>query len=86
MALATATPMAMIAPMKDWMLSVVPVSQSMSTTPAMTAGAVATTTKRQLQRLEVGRQQQEDDHHRQQQAGAQAVEHLLQRHDSGRAR
>ena len=42
-AFATATPTAMIAPMKDWMFSVVPVSQSVSTTPASTAGTVETT-------------------------------------------
>ena len=33
----------MIDPMKDWMLSVVPVNQSVSTTPAITAGTVDTT-------------------------------------------
>ena len=43
MALATATPMAMIAPIADWMLSVVPVNQSASTTPASAAGIVETT-------------------------------------------
>src|SRR5450759_3480331 len=43
-ALATATPMAMIAPMNDWRLTVVPVSQSINTTPATTAGVVEMTT------------------------------------------
>ena len=43
-ALATATPMAMIDPMNDWRLTVVRVSQSISTTPATTAGVVETTT------------------------------------------
>jgi hypothetical protein len=42
-AFATATPTAMIAPMADWMLSVVPVKYSVSTTPAITAGTVETT-------------------------------------------
>ena len=38
MALAVATPMAMIVPMNDWMFSVVPVSARAATTPAITAG------------------------------------------------
>ena len=42
-ALATATPMAMIAPMNDWMLSVVRVASSISATPATTAGIVVST-------------------------------------------
>ena len=46
--MATATPMAMIDPMNDWRLTVVPVSQSMSTTPATTAGVVETTTRASL--------------------------------------
>ena len=44
MALAIATPTAMIAPMNDWMFSVVPVRQSITTTPAIAAGAVETVT------------------------------------------
>ena len=44
MALATATPMAMIAPMNDWMLSVVPVRSRNTATPATTAGSAATAT------------------------------------------
>ena len=56
MALATATPIAMIAPMNDWMLSVVPVSQSATTTPATTAGRGRDDHERQPDRLEVGRQ------------------------------
>ena len=43
-AFATATPIAMIAPMNDCTLIVVPVAASMSTTPARTAGTVETTT------------------------------------------
>ncbi len=43
MALATATPTAMIAPIKDWIFKLVPVAQSIRTTPAMTAGVVETT-------------------------------------------
>ena len=39
---ATAIPIAMIAPMKDWILRVVPVAQSMSRTPQRTAGIVST--------------------------------------------
>ena len=45
MAFATATPMAMIAPMNDWMLIVVPVSQRAMTTPQTTAGAVEMATR-----------------------------------------
>jgi hypothetical protein len=41
--LATATPTAMVAPMKDWMFNVVRVSQSVSATPAITAGVVEIT-------------------------------------------
>ena len=43
-ALAIATPTAMIAPMNDWMFSVVPVRKSITTTPAIAAGAVETVT------------------------------------------
>ena len=43
MALATATPTAMIAPMNDCVLSVVPVANRARATPASTAGTVATT-------------------------------------------
>ena len=41
--LATATPIAMIAPMKDCTLSVVPVTASITATPHSTAGTVAST-------------------------------------------
>ena len=44
MALATATPSAMIAPRKDWMLIDVPVTTSASSTPQSTAGRVEITT------------------------------------------
>ena len=44
MAFATATPTAMMVPMKLWRFSVVPVSQSVSATPASTAGTVEMTT------------------------------------------
>ena len=44
MALATATPMAMIPPMNDCTFSVVRVTNSISTTPMSTAGTVETTT------------------------------------------
>ena len=40
---ATAMPIAMIAPMNDWMLSVVCVTSSISSTPQSTAGTVRTT-------------------------------------------
>ena len=40
------------------MLSVVPVTNSISTTPAMTAGTVETVTSAKSHRLKVGRQQQ----------------------------
>ena len=52
-ALAMATPIAMIAPMNDWMLSVVPVSQSISTTPAITRGHRGHRDQRQPQRLKI---------------------------------
>ena len=42
-AFATATPMAMIAPMNDCTFNVVPVTSSISRTPHKTAGTVATT-------------------------------------------
>ncbi len=42
-AFAIATPTAMIAPMNDWMFSVVPVSRSATTVPAITAGVVDVT-------------------------------------------
>jgi hypothetical protein len=44
MALATATPTAMIAPMNDWMFTVVPVSKRARATPPITAGVVEMTT------------------------------------------
>ena len=44
MAFAVATPRAMIAPMNDWRLSVVPVASSITATPASTAGTGATAT------------------------------------------
>ena len=44
MAFATATPMAMIAPMNDCTFSVVRVAASINTTPISTAGTVDTTT------------------------------------------
>ena len=47
-ALATATPTAMIAPMNDWMFSVVWVMYSAKATPATTAGVVATDTNASL--------------------------------------
>ena len=43
MAFATATPIAMIAPMSDSMFSVVPVIRSATATPAITAGIVSMT-------------------------------------------
>ena len=45
MALAMATPTAMIAPIADWRLRVVPVNFSARTTPASTPGTAAITTK-----------------------------------------
>ena len=43
MALATATPIAMMAPMKDCTFNVLPVTNRLSATPAITAGIVPTT-------------------------------------------
>ena len=45
MALAIATPTAMMAPMNDWMFNVVPVSSRATATPASTAGVVSTATR-----------------------------------------
>jgi hypothetical protein len=42
-ALATATPMAMIAPMKDCTFNVLPVTNKLNATPAITAGIVPIT-------------------------------------------
>ena len=69
----------MIAPMNDWMLSVVPVTSSISTTPAMTAGAVETVDQRQPQRLEIGRQQQKHGDDGEAQADRQARLHFVHR-------
>src|SRR5437667_9394082 len=44
-ALATATPMAMMAPMKDWIFKVVLVSRRAKITPQITAGTVERTTR-----------------------------------------
>ena len=71
-AFATATPIAMIAPMNDCRLSVVRVIQSVSTTPAMTAGIVRTTASDSRKLLKVGGEQQEDHEDRDAQAGRQA--------------
>ena len=72
----------MIAPMNDWMLSVVPVSQQRrAATPHSTAGDGEHDGQRQPERLEVRRQQQEDDRDRQQQADPQAEHGLLERRD-----
>ena len=68
--LATAMPMAMMAPMNDCTLSVVPVTSSISRTPHSTAGMVSTIAKREADRLEVRGEQQKDDQNGQQQADA----------------
>ena len=61
MALAIATPMAMIAPMNDWMFSVVPVDQQRhAPRPRSPPAPSRRPRQRQPQRLEVGGQQQED--------------------------
>ena len=60
-ALATATPIAMIAPMNDWMLSVVPVSQQGDDHAGDDRRRRRDDDQRQPDRLEVGRQQQQDD-------------------------
>jgi hypothetical protein len=43
-AFATATPMAIIAPMNDWKFKLVPVSNRIKSTPQITAGTVDNTT------------------------------------------
>ena len=78
-ALATEMPMAMMAPMKDWMFRVVCVTSSISSTPQTTAGHRREHRDRETEGLEVRRQQQEDHHDGEQQAGAQPREGLLQR-------
>ena len=79
--MATATPIAMIAPMNDWRLSVVPVSQSATTTPATTAGVVETTTSasRTDWKLAVSSSRMTTIGHPQ--ADRQPAEHLLHRGD-----
>ncbi len=68
MALAAATPMAMIAPMNDWMFSVVPVSQQGQGDAGEHRRHRRNADNGQPHRLEIGGQQQEDDDHRQDQA------------------
>jgi len=80
-ALAMATPMLMMAPIKDWTFNVEPDTYSANTTPAITAGVLVTVTKSQPPRLVVGRQQQEDHDHSQSQSEAQAAHDLPQRRD-----
>jgi len=79
MALATATPTAMIAPMKLWMLSVVPVSISASTTPSSAAGIGGEHDDGEAHALEVGDEQEEDGDDGDEQAGLQTVLQFLHR-------
>ena len=60
-ALATATPTAMIAPMNDWRFSVVPVSEQRQRDAGQHRRDGGDGDERQPDRLEVRRQQQEDD-------------------------
>ena len=81
-AFATATPTAMIAPMKDWMLSVVPRQpQAPARRRRSPPGTVETTTSESRSDWKFAASSRKIDDDRQQQAGAQAVEHLLHRHD-----
>ena len=80
-ALETATPTAMIAPMNDSMFSVVRVIQSASTTPERTAGTEATAETASMRRLEIGRQHDQDHEHGHAQADLQRLEHLAHRPD-----
>ena len=73
----TDTPMHMIDPMNDSMLSVVPVASSMITTPQSTPGTARHRRQGQPRRLEVGGQQHQDHHHRDAQADRQGGEHLV---------
>ena len=77
--MATETPMAMIAPMNDWTLSVVRVSHRASATPAITAGIAASTTSAMRKRLEVGREQEQDHHDGEQQPHLQSRQRLVHR-------
>ena len=71
MALAIATPMAMIAPMNDWMFERRAGDQQHQHHAGHHRGRRRDGDQRQPQRLEIGRQQQEDDDHGQHQPDAQ---------------
>ena len=83
--LETDTPMLMIAPMNDSMLSVVPVKYSISDHAAEDAGHGADRDQGQTRRLEIGRQQHEDDDHRNGQADGRATRTFRPSARSGRA-
>ncbi len=68
-----------MAPINDWMLSVVRVDHKAKTTPAKTAGTAEDGNPGEPRRLEIGRQQQEDHEHGHHQSEAQSLKHLPQR-------
>ena len=81
-AFATATPTAMIAPMNDWMLSVVPREPEREHDARDHGGHRRDDDQREPQRLEVRRQQQEDHDDREQRGPLRRPSSsLLQRHD-----
>ena len=79
MAFATATPIAMIVPMKLSRFRVVPVSRSMSTEPARTAGAVESTTKASFKDWKFAVSKQKDHANSGKQANAEFAKDLLHR-------
>ena len=82
MALATATPIAMIAPMNDWMFSVVPVSHRASDDAGQhRRDRERRCDQRQAERLEVRRKSRKMTTIATDQPKPEAAEHLLHRHD-----
>ena len=69
MAFATATPIAMMAPMNDCTFSVVPVTQQRQATPASTAGTVDTTTSASRADWKFAASSRKIDDHRDDQTG-----------------
>ena len=79
--LATAMPIAMMAPMNDCTLSVVPVASSISTTPHSTAGIVSITASARRTDWKFAASSRKIASDRQQQADAQSGERLFERRD-----
>ncbi len=73
----TDTPMHMIDPMNDSMLSVVPVAQQHDHHAAQDAGHTRHRGQGQPRRLKIGGQEHQDHRHRESQADRQGAEHLV---------